>query len=289
MAVISGLCSGIALLLKPLWILGAFVIVLVYVAFNINEFKKSLYIASLVIISNLFVWSLWQCFLIVNFGQFRLSRVGSINFNMVTIRAGLTRYAENTPLYIYLEKNNLLKTAKELTWNDYDKFIEIKGKIPWDERADNEFYKKAFFSNPWPLLKVKSKEWVYIFNRKPIIINVNSSFKCYPIIIQKIYYNFYKILFSNILICLLIISFLLWIYNLKFRFITLLSSMIILYYASIITLLSYQIHHYTRMRIGLEPIMFFVAFIPLGLLTDNIIIKIKTIQFIKNLFKHNIM
>jgi 4-amino-4-deoxy-L-arabinose transferase-like glycosyltransferase len=138
-ALLCGAASGVATLVKPVWILGAAPLAVAVLLSQRRSASRALALAGIIVLAHLALVLPWQLFLIQKYGQYELSRTGTANINMAGIRNGLTLDAAGTPLYEFLATTGLLDRALRLTWDHFDEFAQLKEAIPWEYRTDTAF------------------------------------------------------------------------------------------------------------------------------------------------------
>ncbi len=140
-ALLCGATSGLAALVKPVWVLGAIPLAVAVVLSRRGSGSRGFALAAMVVFAHLALVGPWQLFLMQKYGQYELSRTGPANINMSAIRSGMTRDGAGTPLYEFLAANGLLDRALRLTWDDSNEFARLKEAIPWKYRTDTAFEK----------------------------------------------------------------------------------------------------------------------------------------------------
>lgn len=270
-----GLFSGMAVLIKPVWLLGIIPLSAGFLLANLKEYRKALGPIAIMILAHVAIWWAWQGFLVVRFHQFVPSRIATVNLNLAAIREGLTKNASDTPLYNYLKGRGLLERSVKLTWKDYDKFTEIKNQIPWSERLDSSFYKKALSNNKLQFAKDQLSRWPRFFINRPRGIDSDHAFPFMPRWLKFLYFGSYNWLYRHLLPLLLSVSLITGLYYRKLRLLTLTSFFIIMYLSITLALLTYQDPHFTRMRVAVEPVMLFMTFLPVCLGIDYLLKKLR--------------
>jgi len=211
----------------------------------------------------------WQVVLLVQFQQKTISDVASVNINLAIMRAGLTRRAEGTSLYNFLQREGILDEALSLKWDDFDKFTAIKDKIPWQERADPLFYSAALSKDGLAFVSIQISRWPRFFTTRPGTQQTNT-FQNMPQLVKYLYQGFFNVLFRPLLPILLMIAIGL-IFVQRLRSVLIVSLLTILYFSSVLAVLTYQDPHYIRMRVAVEPIMIFVALLPLYFISEKLL------------------
>ena len=142
-AAVAGILSGAAALTKPLWLLGALPLAIGILLAGKSDLAVRRRAALMLVAVHAAVILSWQAFLFHEFGQLRISTVGTINVNLAAIRLGMTHFGAGTPLYRHLESRGLLDAALRLRYADVRGFTQIKDAIPYDLRYDREFEKEV--------------------------------------------------------------------------------------------------------------------------------------------------
>ncbi len=240
-AVTSGIFSGLALWLKPAWLFGFAPLVggvaVPYVVLKRTP-RKAFEFACLMLVPHLVFYSGWQLFLISRYQQRSFSEIGAINLNIASMRAGLTKYAEGTPLYDYLNKSGLLPSALTLTWTDFTKFTALKDAITWSERRDPRFYQQIFSRNLIGYVTVQLRRVPNFFTTRPggttppLFSNLSST-------ITRIYTTTYDWLWRPLMPFLLIVGIMVGLALRRTRGITFLSLLLISYACVTLVLLTY--------------------------------------------------
>jgi hypothetical protein len=137
-----GICSGSALLMKPVWLLGILPLIGAICILNYRHLNKLVPLVVVLVGIHLMFWWSWQIFLYQKYHQINLSRIGTVNLNLLVIRMGLTKDGEGTSLYNFLKDNDLLNEALQISWDYPEKHHELKYKIPFEQITDNSFIKQ---------------------------------------------------------------------------------------------------------------------------------------------------
>ncbi|MFC1584248.1 hypothetical protein ACFL5V_01730 [Fibrobacterota bacterium] len=271
-ALIGGL-SGLALLFKPVWILGIVPLMagagLVFIA----RPKIAGAVMGVMLLTHVVIWWSWQVFLLIHFNQIKPSVASANMFNFCSIRAGLTHHAEGTPLYHYMEEKGILDEAKSLTWHDFEKWSRIRQQIGYPIRYDETFYRAVFAREIMTLIKIQISRWPKFFTtRTPFPRGGDDyTFPLMPSFVRYLYYGSYNWLFRPIGPILLILSLVYGMYNPRLRPVTISAALIILYFSSVVTFSSYQNPLFMRLRVGLEMMLLFMAFLPLCVFSQKLL------------------
>jgi hypothetical protein len=260
-AAFVGLLSGYAVLIKPIWIFGFVPLVLAIILINLKKLKNSFILASVMVIMHCAVILPWQIFLNNHFGQKFISRTGSINLNLVTLRAGLAKNCPGTPMYEYLQTKGLLNDAISLKWDDFNAFRKMKDAIPWETRDDPSFYRAAIKSEPQTYARLLVTRWPKFITSRPVPLQ-NEGFPHMPQLVRYLYGGAYAWFFKLLLPVLLIGALFLAIKSSELRPLILLSFGILIYVSILIVFTSYQDALITRMRVSVMPIMIFLSVLP---------------------------
>jgi hypothetical protein len=261
-AIVIGLLSGYAVLIKPIWIFGFLPLVLTIFLLNLKNLKNSFIIASVIVIVHCAVILPWQIFLIRKFDQKFISRTGTVNLTLVTLRAGLAKNCSGTPMYEYLQQKGLLTKAISLRWDDFDAFTQMKDSIPWETRNDPSFSRAALKSEPEAYVRLLVTRWPKFITSRPPPLETYGGFPYMPQFVRFLYAGSYARLFKLLLPVLLIGALHLALKSPELRPLILLSFAILIYVSILIVVTSYQDALITRMRVSVVPIMFFLAALP---------------------------
>lgn len=270
-AFLVGLLSGIATLFKPVWLLGIIPLAIGVGFFYLKTPRKVLALMATMILTHALVCITWQMLLINRYQQYTISRIGTMALNLVSIRAGLTRHSKDTPLYRYLHEIGMLNQALILKWEDFDQFSNIKSQIRMcGEMSDKSFYRKALSKELGTFIKIQISRWPWFFLVRPSSAH-EGSFPMMPGIVRYFYEGSFNWIFRPLLPFLLIISLGYGLYTSRLRPLAIISGLVIFYFSGIIALFSYQNPHFIRMRVPLEPLLLFMAFLPLCLIADRLL------------------
>jgi hypothetical protein len=262
-AIVIGLLSGYAVLIKPIWIFGFLPIVLAIILFNLRKLKNGFIFASVIVIVHCAVILPWQIFLNKQFHQKFISRTGTINLNLVTLRAGLTKNCSGTPMYEYLQQKKLLNDAVSLKWDDFNAFRQMKDAIPWETRNDPSFYRTAIKSEPQTYVLLLLTRWPKFVTSRPVPLQNEGGFPYMPQLVRYLYGGMYAWFFKLLLPVLLAGALYLAFKSPELRPLILLSFAILIYVSILIVVTSYQDALITRMRVSVVPIMIFLGVLPI--------------------------
>ena len=270
-ALLIGLASGYAALVKPVWIFGALPLAAALALLH----RRKLAIPLAVLAGHVAVCGAWQGYLLVQFHQSTFSRIGTHNLNLALLRGGFTADAPDTALYHYLQQSGLLDQALALRWEDLAGFTRLKNTIPDAEQSDPAFCRRIL-SRRWPAVAwLQLRRWPQFF-----MVRVpgfeERSFPGMPHWARYLYEGGYAwwfradpggVAFPTLLL-LLLVSFACCLSTARLYPLAIVSAAIILYYSGIIVSLTYQDSSFIRMRAGLEPLLLFLSLLPLGLLAS---------------------
>lgn len=169
LAAIAGLWSGIAVLTKPVWILGALPLAIGVLFWGRSPQATRLRSAVVLLVVHGVLALGWQAILYVRFGQLRPSRTGTIALNFAGIRHGMTRFGSGTPLYQHLEQAGLLSTALNLKWEDQDAFNRVKNGVPDEFRIDTRFEKAVVRDHLGLYVRKQLPRLPAFFSTRPLI------------------------------------------------------------------------------------------------------------------------
>ena len=280
--ILIGIFSGLAVVTKPISILGIVPLLFTYIVLS----KKSLYMLKTVIIILIINYSFhfsWEKYKSYNNSDTSFELLDFLEFpiNMTAIRGGLVDYGEGTPLYDLIEQKKILDNARQLkitlsyTMDEDPNYLRLyKGlKDDWDTKNDKEFAKQVLTRAPAKLFLYSISNW-HAFFTKRCFGPGDGSFPGMPDTIRYFYVVGYSVLYRPFLLILLLFSFfVLWKRNLM----TLLYSSggLILYASLTIALLTPHGGDFPRYRVWIEYIMWFCALIPVGYITQFLLGKLK--------------
>ena len=190
--------------------------------------------------------------------------VMTVNICMASLRAGLIEYAYGTPLYNLIEKKQMLESAKQLDGVDGKEFREIYNELPWKERYDPAFAKAVILKVPHKYVYSQIKYFHRFFINRMFTPSDKDSFPGLSKSLRYIYVGSYNNLYRPLLPILLFIATIIALFNKKERYLILYSMLIILYFSLVVVIFSKSQSSYMRMRVPIEYILFFVAFLPIG-------------------------
>lgn len=268
-AAAAGLLSGIVVLLKPVWLGGVF---FVGVGLLLAEKERKRMIPAVAAMTgcHVVVCSAWVAFLAVNFGQYSISRTGTIAFNLAAIRAGLVDSGRGTNLYDHLAAAGLLEEARRLKWDDFERFTKIKDGIPLDLRVDSGFARQVARERLWDYIRVNVARVPTFFVTRSG--GPDGGFPGMPSWLRRLYFRFYDNLVRvgsrkpgfPVLLVLLVISTSVGLRNEQLRSQTAVGASMIAYFALVLPLMSFQDQNFMRYRVEIDAVMLAVAGGPLA-------------------------
>jgi hypothetical protein len=265
-----GLVSALMTLTKPVWIVGLFPVLLALV---IIKWKVGLGVILRLVGSATVIYVViflsYQLSLILATGQGTPSSTSTMNLNLIVLRLGLVEYGEDTAFYDYLEENDLLATAQALEWDEFETFSGLKDQIPGEVRKDAAFYRTVLRQNPAPMVVHQLLRVPRFITTGPGSISAES-FPLMPSFVRAIYVRVFPNMHKLLYLPLLGISVVMMLTAKRYRNIILLTGSIVLYYAFVLTFLTYQDPHFTRMRVACEPQILFAALMPIVALVEII-------------------
>jgi hypothetical protein len=269
LAVEAGLLSGVVVLLKPVWVGG---IVFVGAAWLLAEKERRRMIPAVVAMTacHVVVCSVWVAFLSVHFGQYSISRTGTIAFNLSAIRAGLVESGRGTNLYEHLAATGLLDEARQLKWDDMERFRRIKNDIPWELRTDSRFARQVARERLWDYIRINLARVPTFFVTRDG--GFDGGFPGMPSWLSRLYFRFYDNLVRvgsrkpgfPLLLVLLLISTSFGLRREQMRIQTAVGASMIAYFALVLPLMTYQDQLFPRMRVEIVAVMLAVAGGPLA-------------------------
>ena len=161
--ILIGVTSGLAALTKPVWLLGIFPILISILLLNNNKKISSKKISILLVGAHFLVIFFWNGINLIKNVQLQRGKTLTINICMASIRSGLIKYGEGTPIYEQLRKNGYLKQALLLNGEDNQKFRNIYASLSWEQRYDPQFANRIFQSAKLEFAISQLKYWHYFF------------------------------------------------------------------------------------------------------------------------------
>lgn len=280
-ACLIGILSGLCALVKPVWVLG-FVVLGLTIALSQDTVRvKKIGLFAAVGLGRWMIVGLWATFLWFSFSYFGVSRVGTVNLNLIAIRAGFTEDASGTQLYNVLHETGLLGDALRCRWDKFTLFTKIKDRIPWKERIDPEFYRAAIRKNIATYAAIQGQRIPAFFasgfprfNAEDIGIP-DSVYRLYLQAYSRLYR--FEIANQKIPVSLLIlICGVVWARSrAEIRRQYIVGGALVAYFAVLITALSYQDGHFMRMRTECEPILLYLILLPIARILERLVAGVK--------------
>ncbi len=267
--IVSSFLSSLALITKPAWLLGIIpMIILLLIRKILTKFDYKFLIMMIFIHFSLFF--IWNVYKLINNPNYESNSILIVNLNMASIRSGLVEYAEETPLYIFLDSKNLIRKVENLNGADGKDFRHIYNQIPLKERSDYRFLYKILVNVPHKLFFAQIKNWHYFFINRMFHPSGPNTFPGSPEFLRYIYIGAYNFIYNPLLPFLLISTMLLGIKGIINNNIILTSIMFIIYFSIVIVMFTKSQSSFMRMRVPIDYILFFTSFLPIGLFIDNI-------------------
>ncbi len=276
---VTGICSGLALVLKPSWMFGVIPIIITIYIFK--KWNKKSVLAMIIILffhsSFNLVWREYKDSLNLdkvygiesNIFEETLFWVQGQNINLAAIRMGLIDSAEDTPLYNRIKEKELLADARELRGAVDKKYKKVIKSFTWEEMNDVEFAKAILKNAPTKLLFGQLKTWPTFFTKR--MFHPNDGFPGLPKFIKYLYIGSFNKIYQPGLIFFLM-AFLCLIYKRDLQYVVVLTGMILIYFSLLHAVFTPSPEHFIYYRTSVEYILFFAAFLPLGLLFEKLIL-----------------
>ena len=267
--IISSVFSGLALVTKPVWILGIIpLLVSLIVAGLLSKIDYKLIITIFLIhFSFLTFWEIYKAY---NVPKSSPNILLTVNICMASLRSGLIEYADGTPLYLLIKEKNLLENARKLDGIDGKEFRQIYNSLLWEDRYDPEFAKAIIKNAPFQFIFSQMKNFHRFFINRMFVPSGKDSFSGLSSSIRYFYVGAYNNLYRPLLPILLFIATIMALVNKKKKYLILYSMLIILYFSLVVVIFSKSQSSYMRMRMPVEYILFFVAFLPIGQVMNKI-------------------
>jgi len=186
---------------------------------------------------------------------------------MASIRGGLVEIGKGTPLYQYLEDNQLIGSAIKCNGDDNDDFRKVYWAIPFNMKINKEFAKKIIENAPFKFIVLQLATWHTFFTKRMHHPNENS-FPYMPDSIRYLYLGSYNNLYRPLLAPLLIFFILMGI-NKKYRLLVITSLIVLIYFSFLHAMFSATPAHFIRYRVAVEYVLFFSALLPVGIALQN--------------------
>ena len=288
---LTGILSGLALVTKPVWLLGILPIIFTLIIFETS--RKSLFISIVILLSLHFsfniIWGLYK-YKIGNKPKFGVTEYSNVieklilfnsgrNINRGAIRMGMIDYAEGTSLYKIIESKGLLDMARELD-GENEAFLLFKDSVSVSMHnwGDAEFARSILRNAPAKYYFGLLKNWHTFFIKRMFHYPIETLFPKAPRLLSLIYVKFYNFLYRPLLSSLLLFFIFITVYKNQTNLNIIISSSlpIIFYFTMMHTLILGSNYEFIRLRTSIEYILFFCALMPIGILSDKIIKRIKT-------------
>ena len=274
--ILSGIFSGLAVVTKPIAILGIVPILVLYF-FNFRTKLESIKIIILLLLIHFSFHFSWEKYKEFNNPSSKFELLDSLEYsiNMTAIRGGLIEDGKGTPLYNTILDNNLLEDARKFkikmsyTMDTNPLYWKFNKKLTWEDKNDKEFAIAIINNNPIKLFTYSISNWHSFFTKRSFGLK-ESSFPGMPEIIRYIYNVSYSLLYRPLLVLLMLLTIIILV---KKKLSTLLLSYggVILYASLAVAILTPHGSEFARYRVWVEYIMWFLALLPLGYLLDKLI------------------
>jgi len=274
--ILIGVTSGLAALTKPVWLLGIFPILISILLLNNNKKISSKKISTLLIGSHFLVIFFWNGINLIKNVQLQRGKTLTINICMASIRSGLIKHGEGTPIYEQLRKSGYLKQALLLNGEDNQKFRNIYASLSWEQRYDPQFASRIFQCAKLEFAISQLKYWHYFFINRMFSPNKNDSFIKLPEVGKRLYVILYSYFYRPLMPILLIMSMTIIIFKKKYRALLLTSLAMLGYFSLVVIMFSKSQSSVMRMRVPVEIILFISTLYPtIDLLMDYYLKKSK--------------
>ncbi len=268
-----GIISGLAALIKPVWLLGIFPILIPIILLNKNKNTSSLKISTLLVGAHFLVIFIWNGINYLGDVKLQRGKTLTVNICMASIRSGLIKYGEGTTIYEQLKQNGNLKQALSLNGEDNKEFRSIYKSLSMEQRYDTQFATNILKYAKLEFVVSQLKYWHYFFINRMFSPNKKDSFISLPEVGKKLYVVLYSYFYRPLMPILLIFSTVIIFFNKKYRAMVLTSMFILIYFSIVVILFSKSQSSVMRMRVPVEIILFICSFYPLTDLLKNYYIK----------------
>ena len=260
--ILIGVTSGLAALTKPVWLLGIFPILISILLLNKNKKISSKKIFILLIGVHFLVIFLWNGINYLKNVPLQRGKTLTVNVCMASIRSGLIKYGEGTPIYEELRKNGNLEKALLLNGEDNQRFRNIYASLSWEQRHDPQFANRIFQSAKLDFTISQLKYWHYFFMNRMFSPNKKDSFIKLPVVGKRLYLILYSYFYRPAIPLLLIMSIAIIIFKKKYLSLILTSLAILVYFSLVVIMFSKSHSSVMRMRVPVEIILFISTLYP---------------------------
>ena len=260
--ILIGIISGLAALTKPVWLLGVFPICISIVLLNKNKKISSKKISILLIGAHFLVIFFWNGINYIKNVKLQRGKTLTVNICMASIRSGLIKHGEGTPIYEQLRKNGYLKQALLLNGEDNQKFRNIYASLSWEQRYDPQFANRIFQNAKLEFVISQLKYWHYFFINRMFSPNKKDSFIKLPEVGKRLYVILYSYFYRPAIPLLLITSMVIIIFKKKYLPLVLTSLTILVYFSLVVIMFSKSQSSVMRMRVPVEIILFIFTLYP---------------------------
>lgn len=274
-ALIIGFLCGLISITKPIGTL-----IFIPVIFGVFIYRKRFFLKSTIIIiclNFIFLFS-WEFYKSRNNSNRNFKSMDHLSYsiNMTAIRAGLVENGKGSPFYDQIIKQNNLNKAKlfnikmSYTMDTQPGFMEFKRSFDKVYTYDEIFSNKILSNAPFQLFIASISNWHSFFTKRCFGPS-DTSFLGMPKIIRFSYSKIYTYLYRPFLAPLILFSF--FICFRKKYFSLLFISFSIIFYASL-TSCVFSPHggELPRYRVWIEYIIWFIAFYPIGVFIDKMML-----------------
>lgn len=272
--VLIGTISGLAALIKPVWLLGILPILISILLLNKNKNISFIKISTSLIGTHFLIIFLWDGINYFSDVKLQKGKTLTVNICMASIRSGLIKYGEGTPIYEHLKNNGDLKKALALNGEDNKDFRNIYKSLSWQQKYDTQFVDRIIKYGKLEFVISQLKYWHYFFKNRMFSPNKTDSFIYFPEIGKKLYVVIYSYFYRPIMPMLLIFSTVIIFFNRKYRPLVLTSVFILIYFSLVVILFSKSQSSVMRMRVPVEIILFICSTYPMIDLLKNYFIKL---------------
>ena len=258
-----GLLSGIAALIKPVWMMGIIPIFISILIFNQNK-KINFYKLFICTIGlHLVMIFSWKGIKYINGVKLSSGKTLTINICMASLRSGLIKYGEGTPLYQSIKNLGYLEQAKLLDGKDNEKFREIYHTLTWEQKYDPQFEKRIRENAKVEFVIAQMKYWHRFFTNRMFSPGKSDSFLGLSDEGRYLYIALYSYLYRPIIPIMLLLTLLLYFIDSKHRALIFTSFSILIYFSLVVIIFSKSQSSVMRMRVPVEIILFSTSLLPI--------------------------
>ena len=257
-----GTFSGIAALVKPVWMLGIIPVFISLLIFNqskrVNFYKL---IICTVGLHFMLIYG-WKSAQYINGVETSNGRILTINVCMASLRSGLIKHGEGTRLYESIKNMGYLTQAKLLNGEDNEKFREIYNALNEEQRCDPEFERRIRDNARVEYLIAQMKYWHRFFSNRMFYPNTPKTFLGLPDEVRYLYVTSYSYFYRPLMPLMLLLTLALYFIYPKYKAFIFTSLSILIYFSLVVIIFTKSQSSVMRMRVPVEIILFATSLLP---------------------------